>query len=271
MGDDWEDDEFEVPNLAAPQQQPPESWSDEEAHDAKQEDAARDQEGKDAKDASPGGAGGPPAPARPKQLAKQKIAEREAKEREMAAKAAKAKAAKADVVFGDDRGILDGARGADDTPVDAVAEKLRLRQLEEEADFENAQGMFDAGRGNGKAAAAPDGEAIESFVARTAADGEQLADRVALKLTQFEHFPWYTEMCKALVKKLTANASADDVKELASTVQVVANDKLKAERDKHKGKKKAGKGKATVKETHNAAFDNTDEYGDNYDDEYDFM
>lgn len=192
----------------------------------------------------------------------------------MAAKAkAKAAAAKAAVAFGDDRGLLDGGRGmnTDGGVSDSVAEKLRLRQLEEEADFENAQGLFDMSKSK-KKADAPGSETIDAFVAKTAADGEVLAEKVATKLLTLENTPFYNEMLKSLMKKVTANLQSDDVKEIATTVQVVANDKLKAERDKNKGKKKsnAAAKKATVKETHNSAFDNMDEYDDGADD-YDFM
>mmetsp|Transcript_8433 Transcript_8433/g.21781 ORF Transcript_8433/g.21781 Transcript_8433/m.21781 type:complete len:248 (+) Transcript_8433:304-1047(+) len=216
---------------------------------------------------------GDAAPLRPKQLAKQKIAEREAKEREMAAKAkARAAEAKAAVAFGDDRGLLDGGRGMshDGGAADAVSEKLRLRQLEEEADFENAQGLFDMSKSK-KKADVPGVDTIDSFVARTAADGDVLAEKIANKLLSLENTPFYVEMIKSLVKKATANLQSDDVKEIATTAQVVANDKLKAEREKNKGKKKqSASKKAAVKETHNSAFDNMEDYDDAGDD-YDFM
>jgi hypothetical protein len=53
--------------------------------------------------------------------------------------------------------------------------------------------------------------------------------------------------------------------------QVIANDKLKAERDKQKGKKKAPSAaskKASIAQSHNPAFDNTDEYGNFGDDDF---
>lgn len=173
-------------------------------------------------------------------------------------------------VFGDDRGLLDGGRGMVEAD-DKVSEKQRLRQLEEEADFENAQGMFDMSIAKKKDV--PAEGSIETFVARTAADAEVLAEKVAAKLTQFENMPWFVEMSKSLIKKLTTNLSADDAKEIASTTQVISNDKLKSEREKQKGKKKGTVSKkAAIKETHNSAYDNTDEYvGDDYDDNYDFM
>mmetsp|Transcript_19538 Transcript_19538/g.52661 ORF Transcript_19538/g.52661 Transcript_19538/m.52661 type:complete len:265 (-) Transcript_19538:454-1248(-) len=264
MGDDWDDDDFEVPTLAGKAaQEAPESWSDEEAHEVK----------KDAEpaltDAAP--APKPAAPPKPKDMRKQKILEREAREREEAEKAKAAAArAKSSVVLGDDRGLLDGARGAEGSQPTAASEKARLRQLEEEADFENTQGLF--GSLAVKKNDAPGAETIDAFVARTAADGEALAEKVANKLLTLENTPFFVEMLKSINKKVTVNLSSDDVKDLATTVQVVANDKLKAEREKQKGKKKLTKAasKATVKETHNSAYDNTDDYG-GYDDDYDFM
>ncbi|KAG8471186.1 hypothetical protein KFE25_009607 [Diacronema lutheri] len=256
--DDWDADDFAPPALDKPAA-PPETWSDEEEDVNKAEPAPR-------ASAATAASAAPSDQLRPKQLAKAKLAEREAKEREQEARAkAAAKAAKAAVAFGDDRGLLDGARGAQagESDGDALAEKLRLRQLQEEADFENAQGIFDMSRAK-KALEAPGAETIDAFVARNATDGEALADKVAQKLLQFENTPFYLAMLKSLVKHASASMSADDVKELSTSVQVIANDKLKAERERQKGKKKptAASKKASIAQSHNPAFDNTDEYGD---------
>mmetsp|Transcript_9041 Transcript_9041/g.23020 ORF Transcript_9041/g.23020 Transcript_9041/m.23020 type:complete len:156 (+) Transcript_9041:397-864(+) len=111
---------------------------------------------------------------------------------------------------------------------------------------------------------APAMDTIDSFVARNAADGEALADKVAQKLLQYENTPWFVGMLKSLVKHSTTNLSTDDAKELATSVQVLANDKLKAEREKQKGKKKptAASKKASITQSHNPAFEDVDDYGD---------
>lgn len=259
--DDWDADDFAPPVVGAAV---PQTWSDEEEEVKKDEPPA----------AAAASAAPKPAveqPLRPKQLAKAKLAEREAKERQMQEARAKAAAAaaKSAVAFGDDRGLLDGARGASQEPEeDALAEKLRLRKLQEDADFENAQGLFDMSRP--KKAAVPSDATLDAFVARTADDGEQLADRMAQKLLQFENTPFYVAMLKSLVKHASANLSADDVKELSTSVQVLANDKLKAERERQKGKKKptAASKKASLAQSHNPAFDNTDDYGEYGDDDF---
>jgi hypothetical protein len=51
---------------------------------------------------------------------------------------------------------------------------------------------------------------------------------------------------KALLRECTVNMSVDDCKDLASTVSVISNDKLKAERDKDKKKTKGKKGKLNI-------------------------
>lgn len=265
--DDWDAEDFAPPVLGGPPK-PPEAWSDEEEDEVKKVEQP----------AAPTAAAAPAPkaadePLRPKQLAKAKLAEREAKEQqaqEACAKAAAA-AAKSARAFGDDRGLLDGARSTQESgETDALAEKLRLRKLQEEADFENAQGIFDMSRSK-KPTAVPGAETtIDAFVARTAADGEQLADKMAQKLQQFENTPFYLSMLKSLIKHASANMGADDVKELSTSVQVIANDKLKAERERQKGKKKptAASKKASLAQSHNPAFDNTDEYGNFGDDDF---
>ncbi|KAJ1634954.1 eukaryotic translation initiation factor 3 subunit J [Pavlovales sp. CCMP2436] len=209
--DDWDADDFAPPVVGAPPA-PPEEWSDEEGHEVKKEEVVAAPSEPKAKQAA--------EQLRPKQIAKQKLADREAKEQEVALKAAKAaQVAKSAVLTGDDRGICDGARGVQDEPGGGMSDKLRLRKLQEDADFENAQEAFGSGmpkKGNNDA---PAMDTIDSFVARNAADGEALADKVAQKLLQYENTPWFVGMLKSLVKHSTTNLSTDDAKELATSVQ----------------------------------------------------
>ena len=53
-------------------------------------------------------------------------------------------------------------------------------------------------------------------------------------------------LLKALLRASTANMSTDDAKELSGAVSVIYNDKVKADREKDKGKKKGGSKKKGI-------------------------
>jgi hypothetical protein len=66
----------------------------------------------------------------------------------------------------------------------------------------------------------PAADSIDAFIARNAADGDRLADKVAAKLLQFENAPFFVPMLKSLMKQATASLDSESVKEVAATVQV---------------------------------------------------
>lgn len=257
MGSDWEDDEWEAPTIAT--KDAPESWSDEEAHDEPKEAPAPIV--REAKK---------PEKVKEKTLLEIKIEEREA--REAAEKAQKA-ALRAEA------GIA-ASSGADDD----VDDKQRRRELEEAADFDNALDAF-----GGVAPPKPPPPAAnkrepklpsaDGFVAKTDADFETLAKMMYAQLQPHEGKKGFNVALKAFIRAATANMSTDECKDLSTSVSVISNDKIKADREKdQKGKKKKVKGKINIAagKDVDADFDDDHAHGGGggrgwRDDDYDFM
>ncbi len=176
---------------------------------------------------------------KPKTKLELKIEEREAREREeaerkkeiLAAAEAKEKAARS-------------AAGADLSP--ELADKIRRQALEEASDFDAARDAFGEGqtpKARPAPAAAP-GDTIEAADPKTDKDFERLASKINEKLAKYEGKKGHMVCLKALIRSCTANMSSDDCKDLSSTLAVISNDKLKADRDKDKSKVKKNKARA---------------------------
>uniref|UniRef100_A0A7S0IZG2 Eukaryotic translation initiation factor 3 30 kDa subunit n=1 Tax=Calcidiscus leptoporus TaxID=127549 RepID=A0A7S0IZG2_9EUKA len=254
MGD-WDDDEWDVPDLKMPggpgaSLEPPDAWSDEEGHDAHKEEEAPVK-----------------APAAPKAEPKEKtglakkIEEREAREREEAQrKQAVREQLEASAEF-------DGLEGE-------ALEKARQRKMQEASDLDNA---IDAlGVAPRPSAAPKPGGAIEEFEPKSDKDFEALASMINDKLKTYEGKAGHIVVVKALLRGAIANVTTDEAKDLSTFVSVLYNDKVKADRDKDKkGKTKKAKGKVSV--SAGKALDNDmDEWGGGggnrlRDDDYDFM
>lgn len=272
---DWEDDDWEADgpiNLpGGGDGGDKESWSDEEGHDAHLV----------AEEVPPPVQPAKPNTPKPKTKLELKIEEREAREREeaerkkeiLAAAEAKEKAARS-------------AAGADLSP--ELADKIRRQALEEASDFDAARDAFGEGqtpKARPAPAAAP-GDTIEAADPKTDKDFERLASKINEKLAKYEGKKGHMVCLKALIRSCTANMSSDDCKDLSSTLAVISNDKLKADRDKDKSKVKKNKAKAKfneqadrVRSDHDAMIDGFGDGGvsgwsgggGGRDDDYDFM
>jgi len=226
--DDSDDDDWENSDLTLDKKKEDgkEAWSDEEGHDAhKQPDAA----------VAAAAPAPPPAPPKPKTGLAKKIEEREAREREEAEKREEL------------RKKLQGDSSALDVTDDmdeATAEKVRRKKLEEAADLDNAIDAFGLDETPKSAAPAPapsGGGEFEALKPKTDKEFEKLAEMIAKKLSAYDGTKGQQVCLKALIKLVTKDMSIDDTKELSSTLSIISNNKLAAERDKDKTKKNVKK------------------------------
>lgn len=151
---------------------------------------------------------------------------------------------------------------------DPVAEKLRQQRLVEESDYNNAKELF------GTTSSSKEAKSLDDMLPKSEADFVQYAELLASKAVHFEKSYHYQALLKAFFRKATAGLSASDAKDVNAAMGVIANEKLKVEREAAAGKKKGAlkKKPATVKlekgpEDDFAAY-NDDSRGQ---DEYDFM
>lgn len=150
--------------------------------------------------------------------------------------------------------------------------KARQQRVVEEADFENAKEMFatrPAGTAADGAAAPPDTESIDAFPRPvTDADHDAFAALVGAKVATVlvaRRPSKYVGMLKGILRTAVADLSADDVKELVSVCNVLANEKLKERSKADKGKKKKPVKKSLQMER--GDFDGgAPSYDDGYDD-----
>jgi len=121
--------------------------------------------------------------------------------------------------------------------------KARQQAVVEASDFENAKDMFSL-RSAATAAAGgtPNADSIDDHPRPVSdADHDAFAALVAAKVSTVlvpRRPSKYVAMLKAIVRAAAADLSADDVKELASVCNVLANEKLKERSKADKGKKK---------------------------------
>jgi translation initiation factor 3 subunit J len=155
-----------------------------------------------------------------------------------------------------------GPKAADETLADPVAEKLRQQRLVEESDFRATKELFG---GQNK-----EERSLEGFIPKTEADYLEYATLVADKVTPFQKSFHYMSLLKHLSRAVSEPLKGADVKELASTLTVLANEKIKAEKAAEKGPTKS-KGKAKRELKVDAAEDDFRNVPYDGPDDYDFM
>lgn len=114
---------------------------------------------------------------------------------------------------------------------DPVAEKLRQQRLVEEADYQSTTELF--GNSNGD-------KSLDSFIPKSEEDFMEYAELVAHKLRPFDKSFHYVTLLKAVMRHAMTTLKAADAKDVASSVTVIANEKIKAEKEANAGKKKSG-------------------------------
>ncbi|KAL8045880.1 hypothetical protein ABFX02_08G142600 [Erythranthe guttata] len=146
-----------------------------------------------------------------------------------------------------------------EAPLDPVEEKLRQQRLVEEADYKATAELF------GKKG---DEKTLDNFIPKSESDFAEYAELIANQLRPFEKSYHYIGLLKAVMRLSLTSLKGADVKEVASSVTAIANEKIKAEKEANAGKKKGGKKKQlhVGKTEDDVVVDTMDDY-----DDYDFM
>uniref|UniRef100_A0A8B9FU06 Eukaryotic translation initiation factor 3 subunit J n=1 Tax=Amazona collaria TaxID=241587 RepID=A0A8B9FU06_9PSIT len=140
------------------------------------------------------------------------------------------------------------------TPEEQLADKLRLKKLQEESDLELAKETFGVNNTCG----------IDAMNPSSKDDFTEFGKLLKEKITQYEKSLHYASFLEALVRDMCISLEVDDLKKITNTLTVLCSEKQKQEKNKAKKKKKGvvpgGGLKATMK-------DDLADYG-GYDGEY---
>ncbi|KAL4273390.1 hypothetical protein GQ457_13G024190 [Hibiscus cannabinus] len=123
---------------------------------------------------------------------------------------------------------------AKEEPLDPVAEKLRQQRLVEEADYRSTTELFSK-KGDDKT--------LDNFIPKSESDFAEYAELISHKLLPYEKSYHYVALLKAVMRLSLTSLKAADVKDIASSVTAIANEKLKAEKEATTKKKTGGKKK----------------------------
>ncbi|KAL0081545.1 eukaryotic translation initiation factor 3 subunit J [Phycomyces blakesleeanus] len=178
-------------------------------------------------------------------IAEKKIAEEERKKELDAKKAALAKALE------------------EETEEDAFDRKQRMRQLEIDADLNNATDLFSGVSVSKDKAEAP----IEDMKPKTRVEFEQYQKRLSAMIVANSKSINYANFVDQLVRELCVPMKDMDVRKAASSLTAMANDKQRAAKEATKTKKKGkpqltGAGKTGVRDDMNTFESNYDDFDD---------
>ncbi|KAA8498537.1 Eukaryotic translation initiation factor 3 subunit J [Porphyridium purpureum] len=130
----------------------------------------------------------------------------------------------------------------------SVAERrARMQEMVEKADLENAKDLFMDAAPDDDEDADPDEPTLDNIALKTSKDDEKFVKLLVEKISPLYHPrrpERYMNVLKSILREGTGELDADDVKDLASTCNVLANEKLKAKSAAQ------GKKKKTAKKTH---------------------
>ncbi|KAJ4909916.1 Translation initiation factor eIF3 subunit [Raphanus sativus] len=123
------------------------------------------------------------------------------------------------------------AEVAKEEPLDPLSEKLRMQRLVEEADYRATAELFGT-KGEEKK--------LDAFIPKSESDFLEYAEMISHRLRPYEKSYHYIALLKAVMRLSVTNMKAADVKDVASSVTAIANEKLKAEKEAAAGRKKTG-------------------------------
>ncbi|ESQ47334.1 hypothetical protein EUTSA_v10027912mg [Eutrema salsugineum] len=118
-------------------------------------------------------------------------------------------------------------------PLDPISEKLRMQRLVEESDYQATAELFGA---------KTEEKSVDMFIPKSESDFLEYAELISHRLIPYEKSFHYIGLLKAVMRLSLANMKAADVKDVASSITAIMNEKLKAEKEAA-GKKKTGKKK----------------------------
>lgn len=152
------------------------------------------------------------------------------------------------------------------TPEEEMSQKLRDQKMQEEADLELAKEAF------GITEVLPGVKTIDNFEPKTKEEFAELASMIVEKLSALEYKTDYNYFLETLVRDSCAGREPEDIKKISNMLTLLANEKQKLNKDKNKGKKKAGATKKNTLAAGKGVGKAGDDYYDDYYDEYnDFM
>jgi len=124
---------------------------------------------------------------------------------------------------------------------DKMREQLLNQKLAEEADFQMMNEML------ASVPVDPNAITLDSFKPRTKEDFTQFCDLLKKKLAEMESSPHYFYMMDTILASAAVPMKTEELKKLATSLNAIATEKLKQEKQSKKGKKssKAKLGGAT--------------------------
>lgn len=146
------------------------------------------------------------------------------------------------------------------TPEEELEQKMRGQKMAEESDLELAMEAFGS-----TADVVPGVKTIDNFVPKTKEEFAELSQMMVKKLSALEYKTDFNYFLETLVRDSCAGREPEDIKKISNTLTLLANEKQKLNKDKNKGKKKAGATKKNTLATGKGVGKAGDDY---YDDEY---
>ncbi|XP_050971077.1 eukaryotic translation initiation factor 3 subunit J-B [Labeo rohita] len=162
------------------------------------------------------------------------------------------------------------------SPEEELAEKLRLKKLQEEADMELAREAFgvDPAAANASTTVITTNNAsgIEAMCPSSKDDFVAFEKVLKDKITQFEKSVHYSSFLESLFRELCISLEVDDLKKISNSLSVLLSERQRQEKEKKANKKKkkgvvpGGGLKANMRDdfADYGGFD--DGYGNDYDD-----
>lgn len=118
------------------------------------------------------------------------------------------------------------------TPEDQLAEKLRVKKLQEDADLELAKDAFGVSSTSSNSVTG-----IDAMCPSSKEDFTEFEKVLKEKITQFEKSVHYSSFLDSLFRELCISLEVDDLKKISNSLSVLLSEKQKQEKQ-NKGKKK---------------------------------
>lgn len=116
------------------------------------------------------------------------------------------------------------------SPEEQLAEKLRLKKLQEDADLELAKEAFGVGNVTG----------IDAMNPSTRDDFTEFGKLLKEKITQYEKSLYYPTFLETLLRDICISLELDDLKKVSNSLTVLCSEKQKQEKQNKAKKKKKG-------------------------------
>lgn len=117
------------------------------------------------------------------------------------------------------------------TPEELLAEKLRVKQLQEESDMELTKDAF------GVSTTSNSVSGIDAMCPSSREDFTEFEKLLKEKITQFEKSVHYSSFLESLFRELCISLEVEDLKKISNSLSVLLSEKQKQEKQ-NKGKKK---------------------------------